>query len=113
MIARFISGRVGDIALKHGKVKLIMEVVVTSVGLLNFACSFIRSFYLLIGYMVLIGIVEGICWVSLSLFVVEITGGYHYNEAFSFLCLTGAVFTLAGTPFLGMICTLEITKLKN
>ena len=59
-ITRLIVGRLNDIALRHGKVKMITQLTFALFGILNFVCSFLRSFPLLLVYMALIGIVEGV-----------------------------------------------------
>ena len=96
-----IWGRIADIALKHGKMKMVVEITYILFGILNLVCSFLHTFPLLLVYMALIGIVEGVWWVSYSLFAMEITGGYCYNEALSLLNLTAAFASLLGSPASG------------
>ena len=102
-IIRLIAGRFGDIALKHGKVKMVIQITFALFGVLNFMCSFLRAFPLLLVYMALIGIVEGVWWVTYSILVMEITGGYYFNEAFSLLNLVGAFSSLFGIPASGTV----------
>jgi MFS family permease len=98
-----IAGRFGDFALKHGKVKMVMQITFALFGVLNFMCSFLRAFPLLLVYMALIGIVEGVWWVTYSILVMEITGGYYFDEAFSLLNLIGALSALFGIPASGTV----------
>ena len=100
-VARPIAGRFGDMALKHRKVKTITQFTFILFGVLNFICSFIRSFPLLLVYMALIGIVEGVWWVTYSLLVMEITGGYFYYQAFSLCNLIAGITSLIGSPTSG------------
>ena len=64
-VTRPIAGRFGDKALTHRKVKTITQFTFILFGVLNFICSFIRSFPLLLLYMALIGIVEGVLVIRL------------------------------------------------
>ena len=102
-VARLIIGRIGDIALKHGKVKTVIQITFVLYGILNFTCSFLRAFPLLLLYMALIGILDGVWWVSYSILIMEITGGYYFNEAFSLSHLTGACVALIGSPISGIV----------
>jgi predicted MFS family arabinose efflux permease len=100
-VTRAIVACLGDMALKHGKVKTMAGFTFVSFGVLNFVCSFIRSFPLLLVYMALIGIVEGVWWVLYSLLAMEITGGYFFDQAFSLCSLIGALALLVATPLSG------------
>ncbi|CAB3995633.1 monocarboxylate transporter 6 [Paramuricea clavata] len=102
-VIRLIAGRFGDFALKHGKVKMVMQITFALFGVLNFMCSFLRAFPLLLVYMALIGIVEGVWWITYSILAMEITGGYYFDEAFSLLNLVGALSVLFGVPVSGWI----------
>lgn len=107
-ISRLIAGRVSDIALRHGKVKTLLQINFILFGVLNFICSFLRSFYLLLVCMALIGMVDAVWWVTYALLVMEITGGYYFNEAFSLFCLVGAFAVLFGPPAAGTVAALKI-----
>lgn len=102
-VARLIAGRLNDIFLRHGKVKMVTQITFVFFGVLNFVCSFLRSFPLLLVYMALIGMVEGVWWVTYPILVMEITGGYYYNEAFSLVCFIVAFAILLGPPTLGTV----------
>ena len=106
-LTRLIVGRLNDIALRHGKVKMITQFTFALFGILNFVCSFLRSFPLLLVYMALIGIVEGVWWVTYSLLAMEITGGYYFSQAFSLCNLIGAFTTLFGSPISGTVKTVK------
>ena len=98
---RLICGRVGDIMLKRGKVNVIVQITYLLFGLLCFLCSFVRSFPLLMLYMGVSGVVEGVFWVTYPLLVVEVTGGYHADEAFGAVCVVAAFSILVGPPTMG------------
>ena len=100
---RLICGRVGDIMLKRGKVNVIVQITYLLFGLLCFLCSFVRSFPLLMLYMGVSGVVEGVFWVTYPLLVVEVTGGYHADEAFGAVCVVVAFSMLLGPPTMGKI----------
>ncbi|XP_028397681.1 monocarboxylate transporter 4-like [Dendronephthya gigantea] len=102
-VARLLAGRLGDIFLKNGKVKMVSQITFVVFGVLNFMCSFLRSFPLLLVYMGLVGIVEGVWWVTYPILIMEITGGYYYNEAYSLVCLIIAFAILLGPPIVGRI----------
>ena len=99
--ARLIVGRVSDLALRHGKVKLSHMLSYPLFGIASFLCSFVHSFPLLLVYMGVNGVVQAIFWVTFSLYVDEITGGYHSDEAFALICFMSAVTNLVGPPALG------------
>ena len=102
-VARLLAGSIGDLALKHGKVKILVQVTFGLYSILNFTCSFLRTFPLLLLYMALIGILEGVWWVIYPVLVMEITGGYSFNEALSLSNFTGAWACLVGIPSSGTV----------
>ena len=101
LLGTFLMGPLSDKALKCGKVKLIVLTVCVMFGVFNFFCSFVKSFPLLIVYNALVGIVDGAWWAAFPVFVVEITSGYHSNEAFALSNFVAAFVRLPGPPFLG------------
>ena len=99
--ARLVIGRVSDIARRRGKVKLLHCLSYPIFGFAAFLCSFVNSFPLLMVYMGVNGVIEGVYWVTFSLYVDEITGGYHSDEAYSSFCFMLALANLVGPPALG------------
>jgi MFS family permease len=98
-VTRPIVGRLSDMA--RGKIKIMTAFTFVLFGVLNLVCSFIRTFPLLLVYMALTGIVEGVWWVTYSLLAMEITGGYFFDQAFSLCSLVGAFSSLIGIPTSG------------
>ena len=101
LVGTLLVGRVNDKALKYGKIKLINLTVCVMFGIFSFLCSFVESFPLIIVYMALIGLVDGVWWAAYPVLVVEITFGYHSTEAFGLANLVIAFARLPGPPFLG------------
>ena len=102
-ITRLIVGRLGDIALRKSKVKMVLQVTFVLFGLLNLICSYLRTFPLLLVFLALIGVVDGVWWVTYSLLIMEITGGYYFNEAFSLVSLVVSFTVLVGSPAAGKV----------
>ncbi|CAB4031571.1 monocarboxylate transporter 12-B [Paramuricea clavata] len=103
LVGTLLVGRVNDKALKYGKIKLINLTVCVMFGIFSFLCSFVESFPLIIVYMALIGLVDGVWWAAYPVLVVEITFGYHSTEAFGLANLVIAFARLPGPPFLGWV----------
>jgi MFS family permease len=103
LLGTLLIGRVNDKLLKHGKVKLTSVAVCVIFGVLSFLCSFVESFPLLMVYMALTGLVDGVWWATYPILVVEITSGYHSTEAFGLTNFVGALARLPGPPLLGSI----------
>ena len=99
--ARLVVGHLSDIAFRHRKVKLLVQIFYPMFGLASFLCSFVRSFPLLMLYMGCNGLIEAVIWVTFPLLADEIAGGYHSDEAYSLICFTSAFCVMAGPPALG------------
>ena len=102
LVGTLIIGRVNDKALKYGKVKLIGLTVCIMFGVFSLVCSFAETFPLIIVYMALIGLAEGVWWASYPILIVEITSGYRSDEAFGLATFIIAFVRLPGPPLLGM-----------
>ncbi|XP_028397750.1 monocarboxylate transporter 12-like [Dendronephthya gigantea] len=102
-VATSLTGRMSDKALKHGKIKLISLTCCVIFGVCSLLCSFVESFPMIVVYMALVGLVEGVWWSTYPVVVVEITSGYPTNEAFGLVNFIVALVRLPGPPFLGWL----------
>lgn len=104
-VGTLLTSRMSDKALKHGKIKLISLTCCMMFGAFSSLCSFVESFPLIVVYMALTGLVDGVWWATYPALIVEITSGYHTNEAFGLVNFIVALVRLPGPPFLGMFVT--------
>lgn len=104
---------VNDKALKSGKIKLINVTVCAIFGISSFLCSFVKSFRLIILYVAMIGMVDGVWWATYPVLVVDMTSGYHSTEAFSLTNIVIAFARLPAPPLLGTLIIASILCIFN
>ena len=101
LLATILVGHMNDRILRNGKVRQVSQTACVIFSLCSLLCSFISSFPLLMVYSALIGLVDGAWWATYPILIVEITSGYHSNEAYGFINLLVAFARLSSPPCLG------------
>ena len=79
-------------------------------GISTALCSLTQSLPLMILYMGFIGCLEGIFWVNLPLFVIEVFSGEHTDYAYALLVSVSSLGYLAGPPAMGNYLLFFILK---
>ena len=80
-------GFVGDFASRHGIINHIVSAVTAVFGLASGLCSLTQHLPLMILYMSVAGLLEGIYWVVVPLMMYDLTGGKNADYAFSLMTL--------------------------
>ena len=101
LIGRIIMGLIGDFASRRKITVHIASIVVTVFGLSSGVCSFTQYLPLMILYMAVVGLLEGMFWVILPLMAYELTGGTHADYAYSLMIVLSATGYLTGPSSMG------------
>ena len=96
-------GLIGDFASRRKITVHIASIAVTVFGLASGVCSFTQYLPLMILYMGVVGLLEGMFWVILPLMMHELTGGIHADYAYSLMVVLTATGYLTGPSSMGKV----------
>ena len=103
-------GLVGDFASRRKITVHIASIAVTVFGLASGVCSFTQYLPLMILYMAVVGLLEGMFWVVVPLMMYEVTGGIHADYAYSLMIVLTATGYLTGPSSMGKNLVTKIVE---
>ncbi|XP_028407594.1 monocarboxylate transporter 8-like [Dendronephthya gigantea] len=103
LVGRIIAGLIGDFASRRKVIPHIACTLVTIFGLASGLCSLTQHLPLMILYMTVVGILEGVFWVILPLLMYALTNGINSDYAFAVIIVITGTGYLAGPSSMGKV----------